>query len=345
MIAAVATSSAFVPEIDKGLLADEEAFRRSVVAPCSPVVARGVAEHWPVTQAARMSPAALRAYLARFANAGRAEAFVGPPAIAGHFAYNDGLEGFNFERIDTDLLGAVDRILVSAVELGSPAVYLGSLEAAIFLPGFADENALPALPPSVDPRVWIGNASRIACHNDTYDNVACVVAGRRRFTLYPPEAIASLYVGPIDHTMAGRPIGLATVASPGDARYPRFDAIRDSALVVDLEPGDALYLPKLWWHQVEALDPVNMLVNYWWDAFAAGPDAPNTAMMLAMIAIAERPPQERAAWRAIFDHYVFRSDGHPLAHLPPEKHGILGPLGSGNYGRIRAMMMQLLRGG
>jgi hypothetical protein len=94
---------------------------------------------------------------------------------------------------------------------------------------------------------------------------------------------------------------------------------------------------------VEATGDLNMLVNYWWDAFPSGPDAPYTAMMLAMIAIAERPVLERKAWRAFFDHYVFRPEGHPLAHLPAEKHGLLGPL-KDNYGRIRARVMQTLRG-
>ena len=80
-------------------------------------------------------------------------------------------------------------------------------------------------------------------------------------------------------------------------------------------------------------------------SFRQGPDAPYAAMLLAMIAIAERPPAERAGWRAFFDHYVFRPDGHPLAHLPESKHGSLGPLQPRNYGRIRAFVMQLLRGG
>jgi hypothetical protein len=144
--------------------------------------------------------------------------------------------------------------------------------------------------------------------------------------------------------MAGQPTSMAAGAAPGDPRYPRFEAVRGRALVAELEPGDALYIPKLWWHQVEATEPVNMLVNYWWDGFSAGPDAPYTTMLLAMIAIAERPAAERAAWRAFFDHYVFRPDGHPLAHLPEERHGILGPLRA-NYGRIRATIMQILRGG
>jgi hypothetical protein len=87
-----------------------------------------------------------------------------------------------------------------------------------------------------------------------------------------------------------------------------------------------------------------VLVNYWWDAFPAGPDAPYTSLLLSMIAIAERPLAERQAWRAFFDHYVFRSHGHPLAHLPAEQHGLLGSLKE-NYGKIRARVMHLLRGG
>ena len=92
-----------------------------------------------------------------------------------------------------------------------------------------------------------------------------------------------------------------------------------------------------------ATAPFNGLVNYWWDAFSAGPDAPYTALLLSMIAISERPAAERQAWQAFFDHYVFRSNGHPLAHLPPEQHGLLGPLKPDNYSKIRARIMRLLR--
>jgi len=331
--------------VDGSSFGEPSRFREEIVEACEPVVARGLVRDWPVVRAAAESPTALRAYLAHFATHARGEAFVGDAAIQGRYAYGRDLEGFNFTRIETDLTSAIDRIVTNAATPGSGSVYMGSLEAAHFLPGFASENAVAALPPSIGPRVWIGNASDVSCHNDTYDNIACVVAGHRRFTLYPPDALPDLYVGPIEFTMAGRPISLAAASPPDDPRFPRFAAAQQRALVVELEPGDALYLPKLWWHQVEALDPVNMLVNYWWDAFKSGPDAPETAMMLAMIAIAERPLPERLAWRAFFDHYVFRAEGHPLAHLPVEKHGILGPLSSGNYGRIRAMIMQMLRGG
>jgi hypothetical protein len=156
--------------------------------------------------------------------------------------------------------------------------------------------------------------------------------------------IDKLYVGPIDNTMAGQPVSLAASSAPDKDRFPLFEEIKDQSLVADLEPGDALYLPKLWWHKVESTAPFNVLVNYWWDAFRSGPDAPYTSMLLSMITIAERPAAEREAWKAFFDHYVFRSHGHPLVHLPAEQHGLLGSLKE-NYGKIRARVMHLLRGG
>ena len=319
-------------------------FAQAVTAACRPTLLPGLCRHWPAVEASGRGWAALSTYLARFDVGRSGQAFIGPPAIAGRYDYGDGPEGFNFERASLTLAQGLQRIEAAAADASLPSVYMGSLPADDLAPGFVADNPIDVLPPLARPRLWLGNASRVACHYDSFDNLACVVAGRRRFTLYPPDAIGDLYVGPIDHTLAGQPTSLAASAPPGDVRYPRFAAAASRAIVVELEPGDALYLPKLWWHQVEALEPANLLVNYWWDAFAAGPDAPYTSMLLAMIAIAERPPAERRAWKALFDHYVFREKGHPLAHLPAEQHGILGPLKT-NYGKLRARIMYLLRGG
>ena len=333
-----------IPELDASAIRDPDVFRRDVAERCQPAVLRRACNAWPVVNAARESWDALAGYLRGFDNGVPAQAFVGEPEIAGRYFYRDDLEGFNFAREDLHVSEALDRIGANA-QSGAASLYMGSLPADDHLPGFAEENRLLMLNPSVRPRVWIGNASEVSCHFDTFENIACVVAGRRRFTLFPPDCIGDLYVGPIDKTMAGQPVGLAVGSAPGDPRYPRFERVRDRALIIDLEPGDAIYLPKLWWHQVEATEPVNMLVNYWWDAFSAGPDAPYLTMLLAMIAISERPAAERSAWRAFFDHYVFRPEGHPLAHLPESKRGVLGPLQAGNYGRIRAFVMQALRRG
>lgn len=322
-----------------------ETFLREVVEPCRPVVMRGLVGHWPAVQAGARSPAAFKEYVSQFEAGAQAEAFFGHPRIRGKFYYSDDLQGFNFERKQIRFAEALDAIVSTLDRADSPSVYVGSVPTDNCLPGFSAQNPLPVLPPGVAARIWLGHASNVSAHYDAFDNVACVVAGTRRFTLFPPEAIGDLYVGPIDNTMAGQPVSLAAAAPADDERFPLFRKAKDEALVAELAPGDAIYIPKLWWHQVESTAPFNALVNYWWDAFSIGPDAPYTSLLLSMIAIAERPLGERMAWKAFFDHYVFRSRGHPLAHLPADQHGLLGPLKPLNYGRIRARVMHLLRGG
>src|SRR5690606_38352795 len=104
----------------------------------------------------------------------------------------------------------------TSAEDGQESVYLGSVPVSRHLPGFERENASRAVPSEVEPRIWLGNRSHVSCHFDTFDNLACVVAGRRRFTLYSPELIGDLYVGPLDRTMAGQPVALAAASRRGD---------------------------------------------------------------------------------------------------------------------------------
>lgn len=333
-----------ISEIEVPRFADPEHFLREVAESCRPVVMRGLVGTWPVVAAGIEAPAKFQEYIARFATRNEVEAFVGQPTIQGKYYYTDDLKAFNFERRRMRLDEAVARIVATIGRNDEPTMYVGSLPTELYLPGFTRDNSLAIVPPTVHPRIWLGHASNVSAHYDTYDNIACVVAGTRRFTLYAPETIDRLYVGPLDYTMAGQPVSLAASAPQDDAKYPRFREVREQALTAELQPGDAIYIPKLWWHQVQARSAFNVLVNYWWDAFSIGPDAPSTALLLSMITIAERPLAERRAWKAFFDHYVFRQQGHPLAHLPEQQHGILGPLKPNNYGRIRARVMQLLRG-
>lgn len=331
-------------EVDGREFSSPEQFLREVVEHCLPVVMRGLVGAWPAVHAATRSAEDFRDYLTRFDNGGQMDAFVGDPKIAGKYYYAEDLKGFNFERRLMRFSDALSAIVATHGRTGAPTMYVGSVPINDYLPGFAAQNVLQVLAAHVAPRIWLGHASNVSAHFDAFDNVACVVAGARRFTLYPPEAIEGLYVGPLDNTMAGQPVSLAASAPADDERYPLFRRIRERALRAELNPGDGIYIPKLWWHQIESTASFNGLVNYWWDAFSAGPDPPYTSLLLSMIAIAERPPREREAWKAFFDHYVFRSNGHPLAHLSVEHHGLLGPL-KDNYAKIRAMVMHRLRGG
>lgn len=327
---------------DHTALASAEAFRDEVIESGRPTVIRGIGAALPVTRAASTAPGAVLDYMLGFANDRRPQVFRSDPINAGHYFYSDDLSGFNFTRSEMALSDAFHAMLAHAADPSAPTTYVGSLVAPAYLPGFAEANHIAIVPRSVEPRLWIGNPSTAAAHYDAYENLACVIAGERTFTLYPPDAIGDLYVGPIDNTMAGQPASLAA-GNPDAARFPRFEKARARAIAVTLKPGDALFLPKLWWHQVEARAPINVMLNYWWDATATGPDAPSLSMLHAMIAIAERPEAERMAFRAFFDHYVFRPEGHPLAHLPEDQRGVLGNL-KANYGQIRAMILRALRG-
>jgi hypothetical protein len=342
---AVLREGSMLREVNGRELSSPAQFLKDIVEPCMPVVMRGLVSGWPAVHAATRSAEDFHQYLARFDNGGQTEAFIADPKIAGKYYYGEGLKGFNFERRRMRLADAVSAMIATRDQREAPTMYVGSMPIDDYLPGFTVQNVLQVLEAHVIPRIWLGHASNISAHFDAFDNVACVIAGKRRFTLYPPEAIEGLYVGPLDNTMAGQPVSLAASAPPDDGRYPKFREVRGQALRAELEPGDAIYIPKLWWHQIESTAAFNGLVNYWWDAFAAGPDAPYTGLLLSMIAIAERPPRERQAWKAFFDHYVFRTHGHPLAHLPAEQHGMLGPLKPDNYAAIRALVMHRLRGG
>jgi hypothetical protein len=331
-------------EIPAHELVDSEGFLRRVAEPCHPAVIRGLVSAWPVVRSAASSPAHFREYVSQFDSGRVAEVFVGEAPIAGKFYYNEDLTGFNFDRQRMSFGDALDRVVGSVGQTGGRSMYLGSVGIDDYLPGFSAQNPLPLVSPTASARIWLGHESNVSAHYDSLDNLACVVTGKRRFTLFSPEVTDKLYMGPIDFTMAGQPVSLAAAAERDDPRYPRFREVRDQALVAELNPGDAIYIPKLWWHQVEATSPFNVLVNYWWDAFATA-DAPSIGLLLSLITIAERPLQERLAWKAFFDHYVFRSNGHPLAHLPKEQHGVLGPLQPDNYDKLRARVMHLLRGG
>lgn len=300
------------------------AFLAEIVPGYAPVILRGIARDWPLVRAAAQSDQAAADYLLGFDRGAVAEAFVGPASIKGRFFYAEDMRGFNFERRKGSLADLLRYVLAIGGRADAPSVYAGALETPAALPGLAEANPMPLVEGlGADPRIWIGNASTVSSHFDASDNVAVVAAGRRRFTLFPPDQIHNLYVGPLDHTMAGQPASMVELNNPDFERYPRFREALDHALVAELEPGDAIYIPALWWHQVDALSPFNVLVNYWW---ADSPDmaARFDAMVHAVLTMSHLPEARREAWRAMFDTFVFKRNGEPAAHLAEEHRSVLG---------------------
>jgi hypothetical protein len=157
------------------------------------------------------------------------------------------------------------------------------------------------------------------------NNIACCVVGRRRFTLFPPEQVENLYPGPLDMTPGGQAVSMVDFDAPDFERFPRFKDALAAAQVADLEPGDVLVYPALWWHQVEALDPFNVLVNYWWNA-APGLHGHPHEHPAARPAQPARPARFReAGLEALFDYYVFGPADRAGAHLPEARAATSAP--------------------
>lgn len=309
-----------------------------------PVVLRGLVRHWPLVQAALESDRRFCDYLRGFAGTGtQAGLWRGAPEIGGRFFYNDDFSGFNYRREVGSFHALLDELLACAEAPAPPALYLGSTELEGTFPGLRPLNDLDGLR-AFDPvaSLWLGNRARVAAHFDLPDNIACVVAGRRRFTLFPPEQVANLYVGPLDLTPAGQPISLVDVAHPDLDRFPRFAQAQPHAQTAELMPGDAIFIPSQWWHAVQALEPVSALVNFWWRQSPAYMDTPLNTLMLALLSLRDLPPPQRQAWRALFDHYVFDADEHTAAHIPPAARGVLGPITPDRARQLRAVLLNRL---
>ena len=317
---------------------DRASFENEIAARYEPAVLRGLVPDWPAVAAAAASPDRARDYVLRFDRGEPVQASVAPAEIGGRFFYGPDLIGFNFGMVRSRVEDVLNRILDESGTQPPLSIYMASEPISRILPGWTDENRLPDLGFPADPRIWIGSATKVAPHYDTMENVACVVAGRRRFTLFPPEQVDNLYIGPLERTIAGTPISLVDVTDPDFEAFPRFRDALAAAQVADLQPGDAIYIPTLWWHHVQAFDRFNVLVNYWWGGAPADMGSPLHALGHALLSIGQLPPEQRAAWRAMFDHYVFRRDPDPAAHMPPAARGILGD----STPELRRMIRQFL---
>jgi hypothetical protein len=299
-----------------------------------PAVLRGAARDWPAVQAARRSDADAVAYLKRFLHPRPVGAIVGQPEIQGRFFYSDDMTGFNFTRGLSPLEPFLNRLLKDR-EHPAPLAMAVQSEPMTLSDRMFEQN-----PPTVS--IWIGNRTVATAHFDFSNNIACSLVGRRRFTLFPPEQLPNLYVGPLELTPAGTPVSLVDLEAPDLARFPRFATAIETAETATLEPGDAIYIPFHWFHAVDSLAPVNFFANYWWNDARPDIGSPYDALIHAFYALKHLPPEHREVWRTVFDHYVFETHGDPAEHLPPQAKGVLGPLTPDLLGRIRATLRQIL---
>jgi len=321
---------------------DASVFEAEVERRYEPTVLRGLVGDWPAVRAGRESASSVAGYLSRQDNGTPIRAFLGEAGIGGRYFYRPEMDGFNFTIAETQLSNLLSALLDPAQ--ADRSIYMGSTATSTILPRFASENPLRiATDRGGEPRIWIGNSSRVAPHYDESDNIACVVSGSRRFILFPPEQVANLYVGPIDRTVAGQPTSMVDLDRVDFDRFPKFREALKHARVADLEPGDAIYIPALWWHSVQANGPLNVLLNYWWNDAPPDAGSPMHALGHALLTISHLPEDKRKAWRVLFDHYVFRQNGDPAEHIPASARGIIGRTSPDVRRSLRQYLMRALQ--
>ncbi|HEX6661134.1 MAG TPA: cupin-like domain-containing protein, partial [Sphingomicrobium sp.] len=178
-----------------------------------PAVLRGVASDWALVVASSDAHRCM-AILAAHSTGVEADVLRADPKEEGRFHYNADGSTLNFVRGRGNLVGLLAGLRDQEKSDRPYALVAQGLIAERHVPGFGKAHPMPLVPASAEPRLWIGNAAKVATHNDPIDNLAVVAAGRRRFTLFPPDAEADLYMGPDHPTPAGTPVSMVHVTAP-----------------------------------------------------------------------------------------------------------------------------------
>lgn len=318
-----------------------------LIARQRPVILKGVVRDWPLVRHGLNSPLEAIRYLTSFYGGQPITSYIGAPEIHGRFHYTPESNALNFSAERTRLDTFLDRIVAHRDDPDSPSFYIGSTDVDNYLPGLRADNDLhldrfdfAATPPLVS--IWMGNHTIATAHWDMSNNIACCMVGRRRFTLFPPDQVNNLYPGPLEPTPGGQVVSMVDFANPDLERFPRFADAMKAGEVAELEPGDVLLYPALWWHHVEALGSFNAMINYWWNAVPAFMDSPMNTLLHAMLSLRDRPEAEKQSWRAMFDYYIFGPSDRPAAHLPEAARGALAPLDDLGARRLRAVLLNKL---
>lgn len=221
-------------------------FERRFVRPGRPAIFTGVTTSWPALERWKLD--ALRA---RFGDRAVPVARVARGRLVG-----DAERGIPFEEMP------LARFL-DGVEAQPPAPAYAMMLANQWIPELVDDLGLPAFAPRAGWstwKVWISpDDTRTPLHQDLPDNFFAQIVGRKHIVLYPPRAELSMY--------RHAPWSKFPQVSRVDAFEPDFERFRwftrAAPIHAIVEPGDVLYLPRFWWHQVRSIG-TSVSANFWW---------------------------------------------------------------------------------
>jgi hypothetical protein len=221
-------------------------FMTRYVAGCRPVVFTDVARDWPAMQ--RWSPLDLKARFGHLDVEVQAERSADPKYEENKLALRRKVRLADF--VDQVLAGGAtnDYYLTANNEMLRRPEFAPLLDDVGSLPPFCDRAGLPAL-----SSFWFGPAGTVTpLHHDTLMLCHTQVVGRKRWRFVSPLQWAAVY----NHSGVFSPVD---VDHPDFVRHPAFREAR--VLEVVVEPGETVFLPLGWWHQVASLD-VSLSFSY-----------------------------------------------------------------------------------
>jgi Cupin-like domain len=113
----------------------------------------------------------------------------------------------------------------------------------------------------VHATLWVGsNGQVVNLHYDDFLTFICMADGVKRVTLFSPDLLPYIYQAPFDRMIECAQVSLVRLLELDLKRYPLFAEALKDARVVDLQPGEVLLVPPMWWHHVESFG-LNVMVN------------------------------------------------------------------------------------
>jgi hypothetical protein len=221
-------------------------FMSRYVIGCRPVVLTGVANDWPAL--VRWSPQDLKSRFGQIEVEVQAERENNPRYEQEKLAHRRSLRLADF----------VDQVLA-----GGPTndYYLTANNEILRQPGFApllaDIGPLPRLCDrdtlAARSSFWFGPGGTVTpLHHDTIMLFHTQIFGRKRWRFISPLQTPRLYN---HHNL----FSAVDLDAPDFVRHPDFDGV--TVLDVIAGPGDTVFLPLGWWHQVTSLD-VSLSFSY-----------------------------------------------------------------------------------
>ncbi len=201
---------------------------RALAAQGLPFLMTGVVKRWPLCQ---LTPQTLRERYSHLPVRARVGDYINTA-----FAPDRAMQ-------DMSMLDYLDLVAQGSHDLPP---YLGNLE-------LRELNSLCHWPAYFDkigpPRYWLGPAGTVTpLHCDYDDNLFAQIWGSKRIILSPPHHDQFLYPREANAILFGSPF------DPEAPDYERFPLAREATMIECLvEPGDMLYVPAGWYHQVRSL--------------------------------------------------------------------------------------------